>query len=193
MERVTWRPTLMVRDHTGPSGRSLYGLQVCRAAYRNRTDDLRISRRVAYGAGLPPLTSPPGERSFSWPLIKTASRLSPGPSLALALAMVTRFRGRFCLTTWLQTTGTVLLVVERCSVVRVRLAIEDRRSAPGLLYFAAVQDDRHHLIRKLCHPRSLPARSLLSCRNSVHWCAVGGSVERPRAAKKRPARARPPG
>jgi hypothetical protein len=34
----------------------------------------------------------------------------------------------------------------------------------------------------------LPATSLLTCRDATHWCAVGGSVERPWAAKKRPAR-----
>jgi len=36
--------------------------------------------------------------------------------------------------------------------------------------------------------------SVLTCRNSAHWCAVGGSIERRLAAKKRPAwPARPSG
>jgi hypothetical protein len=42
------------------------------------------------------------------------------------------------------------------------------------------------LIRRLCHPvRYLPILTL-TCRNAAHWCAVDGSVERPRAAKMRP-------
>jgi hypothetical protein len=49
----------------------------------------------------------------------------------------------------MQTSGTALLAVERCSLVRVWMAVQDSRSAHGLLYFAAVRDDRHHLIRRL--------------------------------------------
>ena len=48
----------------------------------------------------------------------------------------------------MQTSGTALLAVERCSLVRVWMAAQDSRSAHGLLYFAAVRDDRHHLIRR---------------------------------------------
>jgi hypothetical protein len=55
--------------------------------------------------------------------------------------------------------GAALLAVERCSLVRVWMAAQDSRSAHALLYFAAVQDDRHHLIRRLCHAHSLPAHS----------------------------------
>jgi hypothetical protein len=50
-------------------------------------------------------------------------------------------------TTWMQTSGTALLAVERCSLVRVWMAAQDSRSAHGLLYFAAVRNDSHHLIR----------------------------------------------
>lgn len=59
----------------------------------------------------------------------------------------------------MQTSGTALLAVERCSLVRVWMAAQDSRSAHGLLYFAAVRDDRHHLIRRLCHAYPLPAHS----------------------------------
>jgi hypothetical protein len=58
---------------------------------------------------------------------------------------------------WMQTSGTALLAVERCSLVRVWMAAQDSRSAHGLLYFAAVREDRHHLIRRLCHAYPLPA------------------------------------
>jgi hypothetical protein len=47
----------------------------------------------------------------------------------------------------MQTSGTALLAVERRSLVRVRTLAQDNRSAHGLLYFAAVQHDRHHLTR----------------------------------------------
>ena len=60
---------------------------------------------------------------------------------------------------WMQTTGACLFAVERCSPVRVWMAAQDSRSAHGLLYFAAVRDDRHHLIRRLCHVQPLPAHS----------------------------------
>lgn len=43
----------------------------------------------------------------------------------------------------MQTIGTPLLAINRCSLARVRLAVEDRRGAPGLLYFAAVQHSPH--------------------------------------------------
>jgi hypothetical protein len=42
------------------------------------------------------------------------------------------------------------------------------------------------LIRRLCHAHPLPAYSLLACQNATHWCAVGGDVERPFAARNRP-------
>jgi hypothetical protein len=60
--------------------------------------------------------------------------------------------------------GTALLAVERCSLVRVWMAALDSRSAQGLLYFAAVRDDRHHLIRRDLRPRWLPARSIIDLR-----------------------------
>ena len=58
---------------------------------------------------------------------------------------------------WMQTSGTALLAVERCSLVRVWMAAQDSRSAHGLLYFAAVRDDRHHLIRRDIQSHSRPA------------------------------------
>ena len=57
---------------------------------------------------------------------------------------------------WMQTSGTTLLAVERCSLVRVWMAAQDSRSAHGLLYFAAVWDDRHYLIRRVCRRSSRP-------------------------------------
>jgi hypothetical protein len=44
------------------------------------------------------------------------------------------------------------------------------------------------LIRILCHAHPLPAHFAATCRDATHWRAVGGSVERRWAAKKRPAR-----
>ncbi len=55
--------------------------------------------------------------------------------------------------------GAALLAVERCSLVRVDGTAQDSRSAHALLYFAAVQNDRHHLFRRLCHAHPLPAHS----------------------------------
>lgn len=46
------------------------------------------------------------------------------------------------LTIWMQTTGVALLAAERCSIVRLWTPVQDSRSAYGLLYFAAVRDDR---------------------------------------------------
>ena len=46
-------------------------------------------------------------------------------------------RGTFshgCLAVWMQTTGTALLALKRCSLMRVRMRAQDRRSAHGLLY-----------------------------------------------------------
>jgi hypothetical protein len=45
---------------------------------------------------------------------------------------------------------------------------------------------QEHLIRRLCRAHPLLAHSAADLRNSAHWCAVGGSVERSYAAKKRP-------
>ena len=56
----------------------------------------------------------------------------------------------------MQTSGTALLAAERCSLVRVWMAARDSRSAHGLLYFAAVRDDHHHLIRQLCRQYGRP-------------------------------------
>jgi hypothetical protein len=47
----------------------------------------------------------------------------------------------------MQTSGTALLAIERCSLVRVWRAAQGCCSAFRLLYFAAVRDDRYHLIR----------------------------------------------
>jgi len=40
---------------------------------------------------------------------------------------------------WMQTTGTLLLGVQRCSSIRLRTAAHDGRSARGLLYLTAVR------------------------------------------------------
>ena len=51
--------------------------------------------------------------------------------------LVTWFRGGFSLTTWLQTIGTLLLGIQRCSSVRLRATAHDGRSVRGLLYLVA--------------------------------------------------------
>ena len=45
----------------------------------------------------------------------------------------------------------------------------------------------HLLIRRLCDTHSLPDHLSADLAGATHWYAVGGNVERPRAAKKRPA------
>ena len=73
----------------------------------------------------------------------------------------------------LQTTGTVLLVVEQCSVVRVRMTAQDSPSTHGLLYFTAVQDDRHHLIRReSSRPAGTSAHAGLSAKTCSTSCVV---------------------
>ena len=44
-------------------------------------------------------------------------------------------------TVWMQTSGTSLLAVDRCSLAHVWTFAQDSRSAYGLLYLAAVRDD----------------------------------------------------
>jgi hypothetical protein len=63
----------------------------------------------------------------------------------------------FSLTTWMQTMGASLLTVSWCSPPHVRTPVQDSRSAHGLLYLAAVRNDSHHLIRRLCRAHRLPA------------------------------------
>src|SRR5215469_15974842 len=67
---------------------------------------------------------------------------------------------RFSLTTWMQTMGTALLAVERRSLARVWMAAQGSRSAHGLLYFAAVRGDRHHLDRRGGHVHSADHRRI---------------------------------
>jgi hypothetical protein len=45
-------------------------------------------------------------------------------------------------TSWMQTTGMSLLVLNRCSPWCVRTPAQDSHSAHGLLYLAAVRDHR---------------------------------------------------
>ena len=80
VERVT-RSTDLVRDHSGARKYAPY-LQICRAAYRNRTDDLRITRRIRAVHGcLDGHTYPARAASCS-----ARVRGSPGPLLANPLA-----------------------------------------------------------------------------------------------------------
>jgi hypothetical protein len=55
------------------------------------------------------------------------------------------------LSVWMQTTGAALLAAERRSIVRLRVPVQDGRSAHGLLYLAAVQDDQRQ--QEHCQPR----------------------------------------
>jgi hypothetical protein len=48
---------------------------------------------------------------------------------------------------WMQTTGATLLATKRRSLVRVLMVVHDGRCAHGLLYLAAVRDDRRELER----------------------------------------------
>jgi hypothetical protein len=47
--------------------------------------------------------------------------------------------GRAKLTFRSVATGAAMLVVERCSLARVQIAVQDGHSAPGLLYLTAVR------------------------------------------------------
>jgi hypothetical protein len=73
-------------------------------------------------------------------------------------------RGLEPLAFWMQTSGTALLAVERCSLVRVWMAAQDSRSAHGLLYFAAVQDDwcEQNTVKVALTPGRAPRRAGLS-------------------------------
>ena len=46
---------------------------------------------------------------------------------------------------WMQTTGALLLVVQRCSLACVPMTAQDGRSARRLLYLAAARDDSYGL------------------------------------------------
>jgi hypothetical protein len=52
-------------------------------------------------------------------------------------------RGWVMLSIWMQTTGTTQFAVRQCSLVCVRTPAQDGHCARGLLYLAAVRDDRH--------------------------------------------------
>ena len=70
------------------------------------------------------------------------------PLLATGIGthLVTRFRGGFCLATWMRTNGTLLLAIELCSLACVRLEAKDSRSAPRLRYFSAAAPRRRSAI-----------------------------------------------
>jgi hypothetical protein len=72
------------------------------AAYRNRTDDLRITRRITIVYGCPPVTSRPGyalvtDRFLTATDTADSTRIQarPGSLLALALARSSRLTFRF--------------------------------------------------------------------------------------------------
>jgi hypothetical protein len=52
---------------------------------------------------------------------------------------------------------------------------------------ARVGDIQEHLIRSDLNARRYQRILLLICPNGIYWFAVGGSIERPCAVKKRPA------
>lgn len=60
------------------------------------------------------------------------------PSIGQAARTIIQLIGR---TIWMQTTGAVLLAIKRCSLQCTWLPAQDGRSAPRLLYLAAVRDD----------------------------------------------------
>jgi len=53
-----------------------------------------------------------------------------------------RARGGHEMRFWMRTTGTALLAVQRRSVAGLRASVRDSRSAHGLLYLAAVWDEK---------------------------------------------------
>jgi hypothetical protein len=67
----------------------------------------------------------------------------------------------------MQTTGAVLLTVKRSSLAHVRTPAQDSRSAHGLLYLAAVRDDRRQ--QEYCQVRLdvRPSAWELVCHASV--------------------------
>ena len=68
-------------------------------------------------------------------------------------------RGLEPLAFWMQTSGTTLVAVEGCSLVRTWMPAYGSRSAYGLLYLAAVHADwREHEDHQLANMLSKPAR-----------------------------------
>src|SRR4029077_17984081 len=90
------------------------------------------------------------------PELGTIVRRCPLLAMGVVTHLVTRFRGRFCLTTWMQTNGRPLLAVKKCSLARMRMAAQDGSCAPGLLYAAAVLPPASATGRAAGNPR--PAR-----------------------------------
>ena len=93
---------------------------------------------------------------LNWEPSSAGVRWCPLLARGVVTHLVTRFRGGFWLTTWLQTTGAALLAVKWCSLARVLMPAQDGRRARELLYFAAVLGDSHHLIRSDLHAHPMP-------------------------------------
>src|SRR6266699_2869099 len=74
-------PRAGIRDH-GDVQKQAYDLQICRAAYRNRTDDLRITRRVRAIHRCPDGHTCPARAASQSPCVHSG----PGPLLANPLA-----------------------------------------------------------------------------------------------------------
>ena len=73
-----------------------------------------------------PARARPGRCTRGRPSIGVRRR--PQLAVATVTQLVTRFRGTFCLTTWLQTNGTLLLAVKRCSLACMWLEAQGGRS-----------------------------------------------------------------
>ncbi len=100
---------------------------------------------------------------------QTSHERLPGPSLVQAASLSSMERARWgpaaCHEAiWMQTTGTALLTINRCSIARVWTPAHDGRSAHGLLYPAAVRGDG----RKPEHRR-----------HSDQYLANGDIIDRP--------------
>jgi hypothetical protein len=74
-------PRARVRDHRNTQNRASE-LQLCRAAYRNRTDDLRITRRIRVVHSCPDGHTCPARAASQSPFVRSG----PGPLLANPLA-----------------------------------------------------------------------------------------------------------
>jgi hypothetical protein len=84
-------------------------------------------------------------------------------------------------TIWMQTTGATLVAIKRCSPMCVRMPAQDSRSVHGLLYLAAVRDDRrrkeHCQGRVDTGPASLTAPEAIGCDADADAVELGRSAD----------------
>ncbi len=93
---------------------------------------------------------------LTWEPLSVGVRWGPLQATGVVTHLVTRFRGAFCLSTWMRTTGALLVARHRPIVIRVLEIAQDGRGAGGLPYLTAVQIDRREArMASRCRVRSV--------------------------------------